>query len=833
MSGIDSCLKIAKLTAAAGEFAPFPFIKGAAQCVVVVLEAIESAAKNGKDLQELAESTVATLVVVRDTVIAHGPTSASCFKDICLDFQTYLDDLLSKLNKEGNPSGIRRLLKAKKISEDINAYRQRVQMTKDNFLIRTATMTHLTLSDVRGDVTAGFSTLTGSMEASERNITSIKDNIKEICTLGIQQNENIENISTRLLHASRQRGLYKGVVWDIIPGDIHVIKPVTRSSRRYRAYITYKDSYCTVENSNTLKIIREYKAHGNNGGDAMDLGQFDRALDFFVKQRHPNLPQIFGVCRSPDFPAIIFHGTTRVPLHHYLHDGFSATRFIQFFSELRIIIQWQDLESVSELLPMESYRYSGDRYYHVFVPDNKAEQVYLNEYGKLVFGDLLCYTHYYLGLFELFYTQEHGTYSLCHNTELRTSGSPLYSPEVSRWISSSSLQKGDLQHRYGAIALCHRRSAGNRMSWTQTFDRHRLQPPQYELNDPSDPAYRCPDPKDFYAPGSILCDLQDLISPRRVLVGRARSPPHGWKWDISLHEESSWEQVPIPSFDNGSVSIGLSWDDVIRKPFISIHTCWEDSEELVKSWIAQTSKLDSCLRSRGHGDDLQAYIITEVVFSIQIFLIDFEDDDFCHICNAKDRYHHALSLSITAPVVDYDTNTIKSWPIVSCSRVCGMDSLKEEDIFTIRVQGNEVKTLPGWLLKVHSTIPELNAEHGFDPARDGTDVCEYFGWPLLEILDPSTGEWVLDGTTSQSSGPASVISDNMPGQILSQEHDSAPRGTSMAMGSIEEVQAGEVPTKTESVSVVRYDISTRSLITIIFIAISVQFTLLLSFKNYL
>ncbi len=41
MSGIDSYLRIAKLTAAAGEMAPFPFIKGAAQCVVVVLEVIE------------------------------------------------------------------------------------------------------------------------------------------------------------------------------------------------------------------------------------------------------------------------------------------------------------------------------------------------------------------------------------------------------------------------------------------------------------------------------------------------------------------------------------------------------------------------------------------------------------------------------------------------------------------------------------------------------------------------------------------------------------------------------------------------------------------------
>ncbi len=227
-----------------------------------------------------------------------------------------------------------------------------------------------------------------------------------------------------------------------------------------------------------------------------------------------------------------------------------------------------------------------------------------------------------------------------------------------------------------------------------------------------------------------------------------------------------------------------------------------------------------------------------------------QDNKSCHICNAKDRYHQALSLSITAPVIDYETNTITSWPIISCSRVCGMDSLKEEDIFTIEVRGYELKRQWGWLREsmVRSTIPELNAEHGFDPAHNGTDVCEYFGWPLLEFLDPSTGgeyifvcsrhfaeehatEWMLNDTTYQSSGPASVILDNA-GPILSQEHDSTPRGTDVAMGSIEEVQAGEALTKTESVSVVQYDISMRSLI-IIFTAISVQIILLTSFKNYL
>ncbi len=47
----------------------------------------------------------------------------------------YLNDLLSKLNKEGKPNGIQHLLKAKKISDDISAYRQRVQTAKEDFLV--------------------------------------------------------------------------------------------------------------------------------------------------------------------------------------------------------------------------------------------------------------------------------------------------------------------------------------------------------------------------------------------------------------------------------------------------------------------------------------------------------------------------------------------------------------------------------------------------------------------------------------------------------------------------------------------------------------------------
>ncbi len=58
------------------------------------------------------------------------------------------------------------------------------------------------------------------------------------------------------------------------------------------------------------------------------------------------------------------------------------------------------------------------------------------------------------------------------------------------------------------------------------------------------------------------------------------------------------------------MSIELSWDNVITNTVIRIDTRWEDSDEILKSWIAQTSKLDSCLRSMGYGDDLKPYVIT-------------------------------------------------------------------------------------------------------------------------------------------------------------------------------------------------------------------------------
>ncbi|KAK0211365.1 hypothetical protein DFS33DRAFT_1271187 [Desarmillaria ectypa] len=197
---IGACVQTAKLTAAASGMAPFPFIKGIAQCVVVVLEMIDRAAKNKSDLQDLTESIVNTLVAVRDTVIEHGPTSALHFQNICLEFQMYMSDLLSQLNSERRSCArIRRFLKARKIADETSTYQQRIEAAKRDFLICAATSTRLGLSDIQDKVNTGIIALTCAVEESQKNITDTVNNQsdimhEEIHSWGVSQSQKVREI---------------------------------------------------------------------------------------------------------------------------------------------------------------------------------------------------------------------------------------------------------------------------------------------------------------------------------------------------------------------------------------------------------------------------------------------------------------------------------------------------------------------------------------------------------------------------------------------------------------------------------------------------------------
>lgn len=189
--------------------------------------------------------------------------------------------------------------------------------------------------------------------------------------------------------------------------------------------------------------------------------------------------------------------------------------------------------------------------------DKEEEQPYVNEHEKLVFGDLLCYTDYILGLFELSYSLEYGKYCICHSSKVRPSSEPLHS-QVRRWISSSSSRKGDLLNRYAAIIFCLERLGYNgdvTQPRTRAFDRRQFQPPQYQLNGRSDSVYGPPHQKTLYAPGSILTDPLSPLVPN-TLVGRVR--PEG-NWDVCLIKLPLGEGVVELSFDKFVIQLTNFW----------------------------------------------------------------------------------------------------------------------------------------------------------------------------------------------------------------------------------------------------------------------------------
>ncbi|KAK0193249.1 hypothetical protein F5146DRAFT_997866 [Armillaria mellea] len=104
-SNIGTWIQFAKLTAAAGEMAPFPYIKGVAGCIATILEVIEQAGKNNEDLQDLAESIGTTIRIIKETVEAHSDTSVTHFHDV-------------------KSKRIMQFLTMKKVSGIINGYKQ-------------------------------------------------------------------------------------------------------------------------------------------------------------------------------------------------------------------------------------------------------------------------------------------------------------------------------------------------------------------------------------------------------------------------------------------------------------------------------------------------------------------------------------------------------------------------------------------------------------------------------------------------------------------------------------------------------------------------------------
>ncbi|PBK58735.1 hypothetical protein ARMSODRAFT_103044 [Armillaria solidipes] len=165
--------------------------------------------------------------------------------------------------------------------------------------------------------------ITDATEASRLSLTSTVNAqsyriIDEIHSLREIHREAREHTSRIFANLQSRKGYFKGEVWDLAPGDIYLLRMEPHHHRH---------GYCTVESSNTVKLIRTYQPHIGNEEDVMK--QLDHDIDVFVRPRHPNIAQVFGVCRSPNLPAIIFHGSMQVLVGEYL-DNIPVQELIPF-----------------------------------------------------------------------------------------------------------------------------------------------------------------------------------------------------------------------------------------------------------------------------------------------------------------------------------------------------------------------------------------------------------------------------------------------------------------------------------------------------------------------
>ncbi|KAK0431640.1 hypothetical protein EV421DRAFT_141078 [Armillaria borealis] len=345
-SNLETWIHIAKVATAAGEMAPFPYIKGLCGCAVLILEVIEKAGKNDEDLLDLAESIGKTMKMVQDTVIEHGGDTAPRFRDVCSELEKYLTDILAELNSTRRKSrGIKRFLKTKKVSDAINGYRDRVGAIKGDFLIHTAIDSRFAISDIKDELRTSTEALTSAIETSQRhttfNIDKCADGIcEELQTWGVLHSKKVDKLSADV-QTLKERGSYKGIIRDVLPGDIYLrdrLIPSDWLGPDIPENAVFSDYNADIENSNTPKIVRVYRClDPRNDQDAMN--QFHIDTDRLMNLKHPNVAQIFGICSSPQFPAIILHGTTRALIRNHCWT-LTATQFlrfhIQFFHDLEV-----------------------------------------------------------------------------------------------------------------------------------------------------------------------------------------------------------------------------------------------------------------------------------------------------------------------------------------------------------------------------------------------------------------------------------------------------------------------------------------------------------------
>ncbi|KAK0466710.1 uncharacterized protein EV420DRAFT_1758651 [Desarmillaria tabescens] len=718
-SSLETRVDIAKVAATAGEMAPFLYIKGLCGCVVLILETIQKADKNDKDLRVLAESIGKTIETVQNTVKEHGESSALRFHDVCAELQVYLTNLLVDLSSTRHKScGFKRFLKTNKVSDTVSGYQERVRAIREDFLIRTAIDSRIVISDIKDGLKASTDALTSVIEMSQRHTMSDIDKhadsiYGEIHTWGVLQSKKTDKLSADV-QMLKERGSYKGFIRDVLPGDIYLrdlLIPSGWHPYLSNKMVAFSDYSADVDNSNVPKIVRVYTCTHNNEQDVMR--QFHIDLDRLIKLKHQNIAQVFGVCRSPDFTAIIFHGTTRKSMRNYVA-SLTATQSLYFHFQL-----FNDLESTSAYLSKFYRSGTSPVGWTNDVVDTDPRDMYINERGRIVLTEL-SYS-YFLNAFSVNIAQHLEAQSAVTLRPRQITPDASHTNSIRDWNSlmrRTSLDKSYLIEIYDAF--------------------YHLIGVEYTFSHPPGIRYPC-------SRGLVLQAESEMIFPC-MAVGKILVEPT--EWAVAWNGHSMPFSTCSGSFTIHNLSVNQKHSLHITPRDFRTPEYYTKTQQMMSSWLAQASRLSLSFSQNIRGIDCRMHdikcveVCLAVYFDLQITPC-YDPFQLQDTFMADSEYTFALSLTICEPRLDSQSNVI-SWPVIHwfChSSVSNEISVEEvEALFGIQVSFGANPRMYSIPEKVFSTIVEINTMCGFDPALEGADVCEYFDLPRLEIFEDSNIE---------------------------------------------------------------------------------------------
>ncbi|KAJ7635318.1 hypothetical protein FB45DRAFT_483618 [Roridomyces roridus] len=137
---IGGLLRLAKGMEAAGEFAPFPYIKGACGVVVSVIEVVQEVKRNREDLQELCEGIGRILNILQNEMGNHSG-GVDKFKDLCEGFERCLREILKSVKiLAKKPQGFRghakEIFHLDSTKAQIAGHQRKIEEFRKDFLLR-------------------------------------------------------------------------------------------------------------------------------------------------------------------------------------------------------------------------------------------------------------------------------------------------------------------------------------------------------------------------------------------------------------------------------------------------------------------------------------------------------------------------------------------------------------------------------------------------------------------------------------------------------------------------------------------------------------------------